>query len=1200
MIILFDEAEKDFTSLGLGILRDATECTVQEKLNDTFELSMSYPVSGANFSKIRIGRIIFAKPNPYDNQQPFRIYSVSKPLNGIVTVSAQHISYDMNGIPCKAVDATGLNDALSQIQNGTYISHNFTLSTNISSARTFKTTTPYNMRALLMGDDEESLLGVYDGEVKFDKFNAMIYSKRGKDRGAQVSYGYNMTDLTHETNTDLLYNGVFPYYHKETTSEETTTEDTFTQVYIVGTTPFVDGWLSYSKGGEAYHPLDATPVQIASEGDYYQKVYTWDTTYQKYVERIYNETVTLIEGVTSPTWIVIDWSSFPTIACRANAKGYFKLSTDTDWGDEKGVGDVVFQGNILSSGLTEMASNLVLYYSEVIPDGSNSTTKEVSEVTEVILDEPIIKLTTTDAMSMKYDRILNLDLTSEFDEEPTKDALRTKAQEYISEHKVGTVKHNTTVSFVDLATTTEADKYKNFDHIELGDTVRVVYKDLGVDVQLRAITTSYDALSDTYSSVELGEKSDSLSSQSIQNGDSISSLTNDAGYADITTVNKLIAKTVTAEYIQAVNAKLSQAQIEELEVAKINCTGIVEATQFVLDELVAKLLTAENAKISNTLEAGTVKVAGDITVNSGQISINGENGTSFNVDKDGNMTANSVNITGGTFNINDGAFEVTNDGVMTAKAGQIGDCEIDENGSLKVPSANIIGDITATSISITDSYGIVLKADNNDPENTVIGCFTVSSTSLRSGLKSYDDKDNEYGVYIGSDGIKLGQNFYVDSSGNVTAKTLRTVSSTKISYAGTTSNDTYPEEDSDLWVDNYKTAAQNGEYIWTRVGTAYTTSPNSYEYAYSCSVRRAAKTFHAVDNFAKNGSVIFNDTNFSDYGANIILIPNVDTIMDKNGDLYNISAYNEESKVLTYGRFFTSLKGDAGLDGAGIKEIIINDGLITIHTTDGKTPIDGVKIKGEQGVGIKDITISTDGLLTVTKTDNTTPINNVNIKGDKGEQGKQGEQGVGIKDITISTDGLLTVTKTDNTTPINNVNIKGDKGEQGKQGEQGVGIKSIAKTSTANKIDTYTITNTDNTTSTFNVTNGNDGADGTSAYAYNYLIHFDKCTILFKSCNEYSKYQTLLKNLYDAGFSYDNFIDKYIFYAMPVAFLDGMAYRGFTVSRMKNALMIGGIITYTYYLYLVKPNASSSYHTSDYLETNITFETFTALGKNII
>ena len=62
---------------------------------------------------------------------------------------------------------------------------------------------------------------------------------------------------------------------------------------------------------------------------------------------------------------------------------------------------------------------MIIYYAEVIPSGQESSTKEVAEVVDVQLDDPIIKIYTPEA-SMKYDRILSLDLSSEFDEEPTK------------------------------------------------------------------------------------------------------------------------------------------------------------------------------------------------------------------------------------------------------------------------------------------------------------------------------------------------------------------------------------------------------------------------------------------------------------------------------------------------------------------------------------------------------------------------------------------------------------------------------------------------------------------------------------------------------------------------------------------------------------------------------------------------------------
>ena len=999
MIILFDEAEKSFTSLGLGILRDAMSCSVEEKLNDTFELTMTYPVTGQHYSKIRIGRIVFAKPNPYDEYQPFRIYAISKPLKGTVTISAFHISYDMNGIPCKAINAKSLNEALAQIQNGAYIPSNFNLKTNISISRTFKTTAPYNMRALLLGDEENSLVGVYNGEIKFDKFEATIYQKRGKNRGAQVCYGHNMTDLTHETNTDLLYNGVFPYYHKETTSTETVTEDKFTQVYIVGSKPFQDGWLSYSKDGEPYHPLDSTPVQIATEGEYYEKVYAWNSSYQKYEEKIYNQSVTLVEGVVSPSWIVIDWSKFPVVSCRANAKGYYKIMTDDKWSDIKGVGDVIFEGNILTGGLNSMASNMIIYFSEVIPSGSESTNKEVSEIVDVVLDDPIIKVNTSDANQMKFDRVLSLDLTSEFDEEPSKDKLKNKAEEYIAKNKIGTVKHNTTVSFVDVASTTEANKYTNFSHIELGDTVRVIYKDLGVDVELRVISTKYDVISAKYDSIELGTVEDKFSSQSIQNGDSISSLTNDMGYADITTVNKLIADTITAEFIQAVNAKLTTAQIQELQVAKIECAGIIEASQFVLDELVAKLLIADNAKISETLEAGNIKVAGDVTVNSGEIKLIGPNGTEFIVDREGNVTANSMQLTGGTFNINDGMFEVTNDGILTAKAGKIGDCEIDEDGRLKVPVANIEGKITAGNILVESDLGTkVFEADSETGTVTVAG-FKANDNSLKAGAVQSLEDDTHNGVYIGTDGIRLGKNFSVDDEGNVTAKTLRTIISVEVNYAVSEDGSNPP---SSGWVADFPDAGYN--FLWTRTKTLYSTGDETT--LYQVSRTGADGTSVSIKGYVEHYSDLAGIQASEGDGY----IVNIDeTHSNQEGVLY---VYN--APTWTYIGPIKGPKGDQGEKGdkgdQGPKGEQGDQGLKGDKGDKGD--------QGEQGIPGEKGETGEKG-----------------VKGDKGEKGDKGDQGEkGVKGDKGET---------------GEKGPKGDQGEKGNPGEKGEQGEGIASTTIA-------------------------------------------------------------------------------------------------------------------------------------------------------
>ena len=762
MIILFDEDEMIFSGLGLGVLKDALSCTVSESLNDKYTLSMEYPVDGSNYSLLQLNRILYCQPNPYSSAQPFRIYSITKPIDGKVTVDAYHISYDMNDVAVGVINAANIRDALEQIQNGVITENKFRLYTDITSTKKFKTASPYNMRALLMGSDD-SILERYDAEVRFDKWNAYITKQRGKNRGAQVRYAKNMTDLNHTINYDRLYNGVYPFYHKETTSvTSTTTTGNFKQVYIVGKKPYQDGWLSYSVGGEPYHPVDESPVQIATDGDWNGKVYCWDSTTKRYIEKIYNQTVTLIEGVTAPNWIIIDWGTLPNITCKANADGYFKTTTDTTWTYHK-AGEVIFQEKLTN--ISNLSTKIMLYYSEVVPSSSSSNSDETTSVTHVELKDKIIWLDTPEAKAMKHNRILMLDLSSEFgndatdedddedtseskinastvtdsnsttsstssdnDSVPTEDQLRAKAEKYIKKNKIGTIKFETSLSFLDFASTTEKDKYKDFEKIELGDTVKVVYDDLGINIDLRVITTTYNVLTGVYDKIELGEKSDTLSSSSVQNGDNISSLTNDSDYTTSSTVNKLIAKVVTADYILAKNAKLTTAQITELQTARIKCTGILEASQLELDQLVAKMITADDAAIANELSAGRVKVSGDITINSGAISIKGGQ-AEFLVDRDGNVTANSVSITGGNLNIND-AFEVTNDGILTARG------------------ADIQGTIQAT--------------EGN------IGGFTIGENAIYHTIPSFTD-DSSTGVYLGTDGIKLGSDFKVDNTGKITA-----------------------------------------------------------------------------------------------------------------------------------------------------------------------------------------------------------------------------------------------------------------------------------------------------------------------------------------------------------------------------------------------------------------------------------------------
>ena len=106
--VLFPANATTYFTQGLGALTDTISCTVTEELNGEYELEMQYPLEGIHFDEITDRSIIYAIPSPYRSPQPFRIYRITKPLNGIVTIYARHISYDLSGIPLNPFTANSV------------------------------------------------------------------------------------------------------------------------------------------------------------------------------------------------------------------------------------------------------------------------------------------------------------------------------------------------------------------------------------------------------------------------------------------------------------------------------------------------------------------------------------------------------------------------------------------------------------------------------------------------------------------------------------------------------------------------------------------------------------------------------------------------------------------------------------------------------------------------------------------------------------------------------------------------------------------------------------------------------------------------------------------------------------------------------------------------------------------------------------
>lgn len=199
---------------GLGALSDCISCVVEETLNGPFELEMQYRLNGLHYADITLRAIILAKPNPTARPQPFRIYKISRPINGVVTINAQHLSYDLSGIVIEPFNAPSLASALEGMKTNAVTENPFEYETDKTVISDFVVSYPSSARSLVAGQ-RGSLLDTYGGELEFDRYQVKIWAHRGKDNGVTIRYGKNMTDVNQEEDGSGVYTGVYPYWYSE-------------------------------------------------------------------------------------------------------------------------------------------------------------------------------------------------------------------------------------------------------------------------------------------------------------------------------------------------------------------------------------------------------------------------------------------------------------------------------------------------------------------------------------------------------------------------------------------------------------------------------------------------------------------------------------------------------------------------------------------------------------------------------------------------------------------------------------------------------------------------------------------------------------------------------------------------------------------------------------------------------------------------
>lgn len=178
-------------------------------------------MNGQHFKDLELSRIIKAVPSYKADPEPFRIYAISKPLNGIVKINAEHISYQLSHIPVTPFEASNVVEAMDNLKKYSAEDNPFSFWTSKETQAKMAFTVPTSCRALL-GGVEGSILDTYKGEYEFTGYTVKLHQNRGSNKGVTIRYGKNLTDLKQEESIANTITGICPFWKSEETEEVVT------------------------------------------------------------------------------------------------------------------------------------------------------------------------------------------------------------------------------------------------------------------------------------------------------------------------------------------------------------------------------------------------------------------------------------------------------------------------------------------------------------------------------------------------------------------------------------------------------------------------------------------------------------------------------------------------------------------------------------------------------------------------------------------------------------------------------------------------------------------------------------------------------------------------------------------------------------------------------------------------------------------
>lgn len=218
MIQLYKRENTNFKANGDYILHP-TNCTLEQKLNDIWQLTLEYQFNNSEEFKEIVNEAVLAVPTPDSKKQLFRIYNTDKDDEGITAIARPiflDAASDTMLIDIRPTDKTG-QQALDIMTNGTkYKAESDILDIN----------TAYYIRKNLVeaiaSEDENSFLKRWGGEILYDNNKILINKRIGADRGVQAVFGRNLKAIEETIDMDGVVTRIVPVAYNGYTLEGST------------------------------------------------------------------------------------------------------------------------------------------------------------------------------------------------------------------------------------------------------------------------------------------------------------------------------------------------------------------------------------------------------------------------------------------------------------------------------------------------------------------------------------------------------------------------------------------------------------------------------------------------------------------------------------------------------------------------------------------------------------------------------------------------------------------------------------------------------------------------------------------------------------------------------------------------------------------------------------------------------------------